>query len=107
MMTKADDNAVVFLAEGLSRCTDRDGLVEQIIAIFQTAFPDAGVLTSETHLTEDIAVDSVRIMELLMALEDQYDTEIPLNELADVQTIGDLASMLWVHIAPAVAADTG
>ncbi len=43
------------------------------------------------HIMNDLDLDSVKVMELLMELEDHFDISIPLNSLPDVNTVGDLA----------------
>ena len=51
-------------------------------------------LNSETHITRDLGLDSLEIMELIECLEDVYAVEIPLNILPDINTIGELGSAL-------------
>ena len=34
------------------------------------------------------------LFELTMALEEEYDTEIPAEELADIETVGDVIEYL-------------
>ena len=48
-------------------------------------------LTENTDITTDLAVDSVAIMDLMFVLEETFDVAVPLNDLADVRTIGQLA----------------
>jgi len=48
-------------------------------------------LHPQADLARDLNLDSVNMMELLMELEDHYDVSIPLNTMADVSTIADLA----------------
>jgi acyl carrier protein len=33
----------------------------------------------------------VKILDLIMEIEDEFDVSIPMNKLADVRTVGDLA----------------
>ena len=40
----------------------------------------------------DLELDSVKVMELMMILEDHFDLSIPLNILPNVNTVADLAS---------------
>ncbi len=47
-----------------------------------------------TRLVEDLGLDSLKVMDLLLEVEDRIDLSIPLNILADVQTVGDLAQEL-------------
>jgi acyl carrier protein len=49
-------------------------------------------LTEATDINADLNVDSVIILDFIMTLEDNYDISIPLNLLADVRTVGELAA---------------
>lgn len=44
-----------------------------------------------TALAGELRLDSLQIMNLLLSIEDRFDVSIPVNVLADVKTIGDLA----------------
>ena len=51
-------------------------------------------LGPDTDLIDQLDLSSLKIMDILMEVEDQYDVTVPLNKLPDVRTIGDLANML-------------
>lgn len=51
-------------------------------------------LTSDTLLTSDLEIDSVDMMNLTMEVEDHFNVDIPINALAEVNTIGDLVTLL-------------
>ena len=42
-------------------------------------------------IMEDLALDSLAIMNFLMDIEDTLDVSVPLDQLADIHTINDLA----------------
>lgn len=48
-------------------------------------------INENTELTGELALDSLKVMDLLMAVEDEFDVSVPINMLADVKTVGDLA----------------
>jgi len=48
-------------------------------------------LDEDLDLVEEIGLASVEVMELIEELEDAFDIAFPLNDLADVRTIADLA----------------
>ena len=48
----------------------------------------------DSDLVEDVGLSSIEIMELVEQLEDTYDISFPLNDLAEVRTIRDLAAHL-------------
>lgn len=51
-------------------------------------------LTEATDISADLNVDSVAVLDLLMTIEDKYDISIPMNLLADVRTVGELAATI-------------
>ena len=52
------------------------------------------VVTDETDITRDLALDSVSIMDLMFALEEEFDLSVPMHDLADVYTVGSLADLV-------------
>ena len=51
-------------------------------------------ITLDISFKEDLGADSLDLFELTMALEEEYDTEIPAEELADIETVGDVIEYL-------------
>ena len=51
-------------------------------------------LKPETNFKEDLGVDSLDLIELVMALEEEFDTEIPSEDLEKIATINDIAEYL-------------
>ncbi|HVI32871.1 acyl carrier protein [Phenylobacterium sp.] len=51
-------------------------------------------LQDETDIARDLSVDSLALMNIVMELEDRFDISIPLDRLADIQTIGDLSGLI-------------
>lgn len=54
----------------------------------------AEALREDTELVADLEIDSLKLMELLMEIEDRFDVSVPLNVLPDVSTVKDLALKL-------------
>lgn len=46
-------------------------------------------IEDSTHLVNDLGLDSLDVLELAMALEEEFDIEIPDEELEPVATVGD------------------
>ena len=79
------DNAVILekLSEILRRYVEPD--------------PETGdpiVITEETDIFEDLGADSLDLFELVMALEEKYEVEIPSEELAELTTVGAVMEYL-------------
>lgn len=55
---------------------------------------DANTVTSESKIIEDLGADSLDIVELVMALEDEAGTEIPTEVIETFVTVGDVVKYL-------------
>ena len=55
---------------------------------------DVESLTAETSFKEDLGADSLDLFELVMALEEEFDVEIPTEDLENIKTIGEVESYL-------------
>lgn len=51
-------------------------------------------ITMETSFKEDLEVDSLDLFELVMALEEEYDIEIPSEDLEQITTVGAIVEYL-------------
>lgn len=51
-------------------------------------------INRDTDIARDLDVDSLSLMNIVMELEDAFDLSVPLDRLALVQTVGDLADLL-------------
>ena len=73
-------------------------LVEQIAQLAQSMngreINFDTTITSETDVIRDLRLDSLAAMDFIMALEIRFDTLIPVDRMADVRTVGDLADLL-------------
>ena len=59
---------------------------------------DESKVTMEAKLEEDLEIDSLGIVEVVMAFEDEFDIEIDDEELADVTTVGEAVKLLLSKI---------
>ena len=55
---------------------------------------DGETIGLDTSFKDDLGADSLDLFELVMALEEEYGQEIPAEELADVETVGDVIEYL-------------
>lgn len=51
-------------------------------------------ITPETSLMADLEADSLDAVEIIMALEDEFDVEIPDEEAEKFKNIGDIANYI-------------
>jgi acyl carrier protein len=52
-------------------------------------------ISPETNLITQLAIDSVKLLNLIMEIEDHFDISVPLNALVDVLTVQDLAMLIY------------
>ena len=46
-------------------------------------------ITMDTSLIEDLGADSLDLLELIMAMEQEFDIEIPDEDVEGISTVGD------------------
>ena len=51
-------------------------------------------VTLEASFKDDLDADSLDLFELVMALEEEYDVEIPSDDLTEMNTVGDVINYL-------------
>jgi acyl carrier protein len=55
---------------------------------------EPGTITMTSRLIDDLKADSLDIVELIMDLEQEFNIEIPDEELPKVQTVADIVGYL-------------
>lgn len=58
---------------------------------------DAKQLTNEAKFIEDLGADSLDIVELVMALEEEFGLDIPDEDADKLKTVGDAMKYLQEH----------
>ena len=51
-------------------------------------------LDCATNIVRDLHLDSLAVMDFIMSLEDRFEIVIPLDRIAEVETLGDLARVV-------------
>ncbi len=62
----------------------------QILELLARRLPPGVNVSAETHIVGGLGLDSVAILDFIMDIEDRFDISIPLDRIAEVQTIGEL-----------------
>ena len=58
---------------------------------------DANEVTPEASFIDDLGADSLDLVELVMALEDEYGIEIPDEDAEKIVTVGDALKYIKEH----------
>ncbi|MCX4355230.1 MAG: acyl carrier protein [Oscillospiraceae bacterium] len=51
---------------------------------------DKDSITEGSSITDDLGADSLDVVDLVMALEDEFGIEIPEDEVENIKTVGDI-----------------
>ena len=60
----------------------------------QLGIEDLDTITMETTFIDDLGADSLDIVELIMALEEEFDMEIPEAEAEKISSVGDVVEYI-------------
>ena len=70
-------------------------VLEKVKAILAEQFDvEEEKITAESDLQEDLGADSLDVVDLLMSIEDEFDIEIPDEEIENIKTVGALVSYI-------------
>lgn len=51
-------------------------------------------VTPDSVLTEDLGADSLDLVDLVMSLEDEFELEVPDEELENIRTVDDIVKLI-------------
>lgn len=54
-------------------------------------------VTMEASITDDLGADSLDVVDLVMSLEEEFDCEIPDEEIENIKTVGDIVRFIEEH----------
>ena len=58
---------------------------------------DENEIAMESSFIDDLGADSLDIVELIMALEEEFNIEIPDEEAEKISTVGDIVEYIKAH----------
>jgi acyl carrier protein len=74
------------------------GTVEQVIEVVADRLgKPVDEVKPESNFVEDLDADSLDLVELIMALEDEYDVTIPDEDAQNIRTIADAVAYIETH----------
>lgn len=68
----------------------RDLIVEEVGV-------DEEQVTMDASFKNDLNIDSLDLFEMVMTLEEEFDVEIPSEDLENIDTVGDLIDYIEEH----------
>lgn len=70
---------------------DRNAVLDQLIGLIEPINKKGIPLSDATRFAEDLELDSLTVMDLVANIEDEWDINMPLNLLPDLETVGQVA----------------
>ena len=69
--------------------------VKEIVA--ESLNVEESTLSETTSFKEDLGADSLDLFEMVMALEEAFEVEIPSEDLEQITTVGDVVKYIESH----------
>ncbi|MDR1776054.1 MAG: acyl carrier protein [Actinomycetes bacterium] len=77
---------------------DRAQVLERITnVVTEQLNVDAAKVVESATFVEDLGADSLDLVEVVMAFEDEFETSIPDEALESIKTIGDAVDYVVAH----------
>jgi acyl carrier protein len=74
---------------------DRNDMQKKVVDIIANQLGvDKEMVTPEANVVDDLGADSLDVVELVMALEEAFDLEIPDDEAERIRTVKDILEYL-------------
>lgn len=72
---------------------------EKVKAILSEQFDvEEEKITGETNIADDLGADSLDVVDLLMSIEDEFEIEIPDEEVENIKTVGEMVKYIEDHV---------
>jgi len=68
-----------------------ENIEAEIVRVVQARIPAGVKVSAQTRIARDLGLDSVAVMDFVMDIEDHFDISIPLDRVAEVETVEDLS----------------
>ena len=70
-------------------------VIEKLKQIIAEQFGiDTDAISEDTDIVADLGADSLDVVEMMMALEEEYGITIDDSKIADLKTVGDVAEYI-------------
>lgn len=70
---------------------DTNNVEAQIVELLARRVPPGTNVSAQTQIVGGLGLDSVAILDFIMDVEDRFDVSIPLDRVAEVETIAELS----------------
>ncbi len=59
---------------------------------------DPATLTEDTNIRSELGLNSLELINIAVAIEDEFDVEIPDREVSNIETLGDAIKIIEKYI---------
>lgn len=74
-------------------------VIDKVKSIVSNQFDvEEDTITAETNIADDLGADSLDVVDMLMSLEDEFDVEIPDEEIENIHTVGEIVTYIEEHM---------
>lgn len=74
---------------------DYDRIYKQMCRILQKITNTDKPIQPDVNLIDYLELDSMKVLDVVMEIEDELDVSVPLNNLVDVNTVSELARLVY------------
>lgn len=69
-----------------------DDIERRVLDLLRAKAGPGARIELDSEIVAETGLDSVAVMDVVFELEDAFDVTIPLDQIADVRTVGELAA---------------
>ena len=70
-------------------------ILEKVKSILAEQFDvEEESITAETTIQDDLGADSLDVVDLIMSIEDEFEIEVPDEEVENIKTVGSLVEYI-------------
>jgi acyl carrier protein len=74
-------------------------VLEKVKAILSEQFDvEEDSITPDTNFSEDLEADSLDVVDLLMSIEDEFEIEVPDEEIENIKTVDQLVKYIEANM---------
>ena len=78
---------------------NKEEIKEKVISLIaDTLEIDKNSINEKSNLVSDLEVESLDLVNLVVAFEDEYNVEIPDNEIKNLQTVEDIINFIEKNV---------
>ena len=79
--------------------TEIADIIPVLVDLLKPFNADNKALTEATDIPAELNIDSVGVLDFIMEVEDHFDIEIPMNAVANIRTVGELAAYVQSRLS--------